>query len=191
MKNEAKTNLDEIISHAIGGKVEAQETLFKHYYSTMMNICYRYADGQAEAKDMLQDGFIRILQNLKTFNFEGSFEGWMKRIMVNSSIDYIRKSRRHVSVSIDDVQDAQLHSSNTNDAIEMMSAKELMELLNSLPTMSKTVFNLFIFDGFSHAEIAQKLNIKEGTSMWHVNNARTLMKSKIAKLYKMEEVSNG
>ena len=191
MKNEAKTNLDEIISHAIGGKVEAQETLFKHYYSTMMNICYRYADGQAEAKDMLQDGFIRILQNLKTFNFEGSFEGWMKRIMVNSSIDYIRKSRRHVSVSIDDVQDAQLHSSNTNDAIEMMSAKELMNLLNSLPTMSKTVFNLFIFDGFSHAEIAKKLNIKEGTSMWHVNNARTLMKSKIAKLYKMEEVSNG
>lgn len=191
MKNEAKTNLDEIISHAIGGKVEAQETLFKHYYSTMMNICYRYADGQAEAKDMLQDGFIRILQNLKTFNFEGSFEGWMKRIMVNSSIDYIRKSRRHVSVSIDDVQDVQLHSSNTNDAVEMMSAKELMNLLNSLPTMSKTVFNLFIFDGFSHAEIAQKLNIKEGTSMWHVNNARTLMKSKIAKLYKMEEVSNG
>lgn len=191
MKNEAKLNLDEIISQAIRGKVEAQETLFKYYYSTMMNICFRYADGQAEAKDMLQDGFIRILQSLKTFNFEGSFEGWMKKIMVHSSIDYIRKNRKHITVSIDDVQDVQLHSSNTNDAVEMMSAKELMNLLNSLPTMSKTVFNLFIFDGFSHAEIAKKLNIKEGTSMWHVNNARTLMKSKIAKLYKMEEVSNG
>ncbi len=191
MKNETNDFFENVISPSLKGDVKAQEALFKHYYSTMMNICFRYADDQNEAKDMLQDGFIRILQNLKSFNHEGSFEGWMKKIMVNSSIDYIRKYRKHVTISIDEVNDSSNQSVSYNEALDNLSSKELMNLLNSLPTMSKTVFNLFVFDGYSHAEIAQKLNIKEGTSMWHVNNARTMLKAKIAKIYKMEEVTNG
>lgn len=191
MKNETNDFFEKTISLAIKGEAKAQEALFKHYYSTMMNICFRYAEDQNEAKDMLQEGFIRILQNLKSFNNEGSFEGWIKKIMVNSSIDYIRKYRKHVTISIDDVHDSYNQSVSYNDALNNLSTKELMSLLNTLPTMSKTVFNLFVFDGFSHAEIAKKLNMKEGTSMWHVNNARTILKAKIAKIYKMEEVTNG
>ena len=191
MKNDKNNELNSLIRDAIKGNMKAQEELFKNFYSTMMNICSRYSDQQNEAKDLLQEGYIKIFQNLHQFNFEGSFEGWMKRIMVNTAIDYIRKNKKHQSISIDDVSDSSINQYNFNDAISNLTSAELMSMLNDLPPMSRTVFNMFVFDGFSHAEIAKALNIKEGTSTWHVNNARTILKTRIVNLYRLEEAANG
>ncbi len=191
MKNEKNNELNSIIQKAVKGDEKAQETLFKNFYSIMMNICYRYSDHQNEATDLLQEGYIKIFQNIHQYNFDGSFEGWMKRIMVNSAIDYLRKNKKHQGISIDDVNDISLNKFNYNDAIGNLTSGELMSLLNKLPPMSRTVFNMFVFDGYTHAEIAKTLNIKEGTSTWHVNNARTILKLKIINLYHLEEVANG
>ncbi len=129
---------------------------------------------------MVNEGFMKIFSALGTYQASGSFEAWMKTIMVNAALDYLRKYRHSTeTVNYDDVTDDVLQHHDENEALSKLSTDELMQLIQQLPQMSRTVFNLYVFEDMPHAEIAKLLNIKEGTSHWHLNFARTKLKEAI------------
>ena len=160
----------ELINRCVSGEIRAQKLLFDTYSRRMMGICLRYAADLSEAEDMMQEGWIKVFKNLSMFRFEGSFEGWIKRIMVNTSLDYLRKNKK-LGPHIDEDEAHEVQSQEP-EASDTMSAKELMKIIQRLPTGYRTVFNLFAIEGFSHKEIAAMLNITENTSKSQYSRAR-------------------
>lgn len=183
--------IEEMISRCSKNDNEAQMWVFKTYYSKLMTICLRYTDDEDDAKDILNEGYLKIFQNLSKFNHDGSFEGWLKRIMSNTAIDFIRKNHKYRNTqpihSLPDLPDTDGYA----DAISVISEKELLLLIRKLPPMSRSVFNLSVFENYSHKEIAEMLGMKEGTSMWHLNNARNILKKQIALMALETEVVYG
>ena len=165
------------------GNRRAQQCLFKHFYSSMYQVCMRYAGSTDEADDMLSEGFLKVFSNLYKYENTGSFTSWMKRVMVNASLDYRRKYDPPVQTTdLSELQDSDVIGFDENSAVGKLSSEEVIALIQKLPPTTRMVFNLFVFEGCSHAEIAQNLNITEGTSAWHVNSARTRLKNEILKL---------
>ena len=143
----------------------------------MMGVCLRYASDQAGAEDMMQDGWIKVFKNLHSFGFKGSFEGWLKRIMVNTSLDYLRRNKNYLNqIEIDVVRDTTSSGSNTSDSL---STKELLLIIQQLPNGYRTVFNLFAIEGFTHKEIAAMLEISESTSKSQYSRARAQLQKMI------------
>lgn len=189
MDNDSKSRqndeLRQLIEDCVQKKRKAQHRFFKSFYGSMFAVCMRYAENREEAEDMVLEGFVKIFDHLEKYQHTGSFEGWMKTIMINTAIDYQRKYKKmNELVSCEEVSEAVFSNAESN-VISKMSSDELLKLVQELPPMSKNVFNLFVFDGFSHTEIADMLQIKEGTSFWHLNNARNILKEKIRKLYQI------
>jgi len=159
-----------------------QEHLYKVYYSMFLKVCARYAKDMQDAEQLLNDGFLKVFLNIHGYKSKGSFEGWMRRIMVNTCLDHLRSNY---------LKDAMIMHVNTlpavdkasvnNSGLENMEFKELLVLIQSLPVMTRTVFNLFVFEGFNHKEIATQLEISEKTSHWHVHQAREMLQKKIKK----------
>lgn len=151
------------------GDNKAFKKIYDKHSGTMYSICLRYMNSPDEAKDVLQDGFIKVFKNMSRFTFSGSFEGWMKRIFVNTSIEHIRKRKAHLDVSELNTNELKL-----TDKIETgsMDAEKMMELVQKLPTGYRTVFNMFIVDGYSHKEISAHLGINENTSKSQLFKAR-------------------
>ena len=146
----------------------------------MFHVCYRYASNDEEAQDMLNEGFMKIFANLDKYKNTGSFEAWMKRVMANAALDYQRKHKTNIqTVDYDSVEATTIVHFEENNAISKISSDELMELIQKLPLMSRSVFNLYVFEDYTHAEIADLLQIKEGTSHWHLNFARNKLKQLI------------
>lgn len=165
------------------GDRRAQQQLFKHFYSPMFRVCMRYAGSTDEAEDMLNEGFLKVFSNLDKYENTGSFESWMKRVMVNAALDHRRKYDSKVATTdLAEVADTVEVGYDVNAAIGRLSSEAIIALIQQLPPTTRTVFNLFVFDGCSHAEIAQRLGMSEGTSAWHVNAARTRLKNEIAKM---------
>lgn len=163
------------------GSRRAQHKLFKTYYSPLFSICMRYASNPDEAEDMLSEGFMKIFSNLDHYEESGSFEAWMRRVMTNAAIDFQRKYKTLIeTVEYDSVTETDIQRYDLNPALERLSGDELMELIQELPPVSRLVFNLYIFENYTHAEIAEELNIKEGTSHWHLNFARNTLKKRIS-----------
>jgi RNA polymerase sigma-70 factor (ECF subfamily) len=166
------------------GNARAQRKLFKHFYGTVMRVCMRYAGSTDEAADMLNEGFLKVFSNLDKYENTGSFEAWLKRVVCNAAVDYRRRYVKQVDfVNIDEMPDMQVADDAVNDAIAKISSQELVGLIQQLSPVTRTVFNLFVFEGFSHRDIAAELNISENTSAWHVNSARTKLKEAISKMY--------
>jgi len=164
------------------GNHRAQRKLFKHFYSPMYQLCMRYASSTDEADDMLSEGFLKVFSNLEKYENTGSFTSWMKRVIVNAALDYRRKYDPPVQTTdISEVQETAAIGYDENKAIGKLSSEEVIGLIQLLPATTRTVFNLFVFEGYSHAEIGQQLNITESTSAWHVNNARTRLRNEIVK----------
>ncbi len=158
-----------------------QKILYEKYYPLFLKICLRYISNSQDAENLLHDSYIKIFTNIIDYEAKGSFEGWMKKIVVNSCLDFLRSKefKNTQQTSLPD-EISQIHyTSKDQSAIDKLSMKELLQIIQQLPTMSQTVFNLFVFDGYSHKEIAGMLDISEGTSQWHVNNARKLLQQKI------------
>ena len=142
-----------------------------------MSVCMRYAGSTDEAADMLNEGFLKVFSNLDKYENSGSFEAWLKRVVCNAALDYRRRYDKNVEfVDIDEIQEVHLSDYNVNDAISKISSNEIVRLIQQLPPVTRMVFNMFLFEGYSHREIAQQLNITENTSAWHVNNARNRLK---------------
>lgn len=173
-------DFSQLITDCIANKRSAQQRLFKLFYERMFHICYRYARNYEEAQDMLNEGYIKIFQNLEKYTPSGSFENWLKRIMVNAALDYQHRYCNHtIEMSVEDLQETDWNGIEHNNAIAKLSADELINMIQQLPPTSKAVFNLYVFEGYSHSEIAEMLNIKEGTSHWHLNFARNKLKQMI------------
>ncbi len=144
----------------------------------MYAVCLRYAQDQDEAKDILQESFIKVFNNLNKFENKGSFEGWVKRIFINTSIEFYRKSQRQNIVdSIDNVPDISVESST----VSLLKAADLMKLVNRLPKGYRTVFNLFVIEGYHHEEISAMLNISENTSKSQLHKARLYLQELVLK----------
>jgi RNA polymerase sigma factor (sigma-70 family) len=175
---------EEIIKSCISGETRAQKLLFDRYSRRMMGICLRYAQGREEAEDMLQDGWIKVFRNLNSFRFEGSAEGWIKRIMVNTCLDNLRKTKKMFNqVEIEAVQEILPVETGTSSA-DILSEKDLLKMIHQLSPGYRTVFNLFAIEGYSHKEIADMLSITESTSKSQYSRARV----QLQKMFQEENV---
>jgi RNA polymerase sigma factor (sigma-70 family) len=169
--------LDDIVKKCVKGDRKAQHELYKIFYSKMMGVCYKYSNNAEDAKDLLQDGFVKVYSNLKKYNFEGSLEGWIRRIMVNTAIDHFRKNKNIYMVDDEDNYILENSKSESADSIySQFGEKDIMDAIQSLSPAYKTVFNLNVIEGFQHKEIAEKLNISEGTSKSNLAKAKQNLK---------------
>lgn len=136
-----------------------------------------------DAEQLLNDGFLKIFTQIDNFKNVGSFEGWMRRIMVNTCLDFLRSSafKEEMIMHVNAIPAEQTNIAVSNEAIQGMDFKELVNVIQSLPAMTRTVFNLFVFEGFNHREISSQLDISEGTSHWHVHQARNILQKKIVR----------
>ena len=177
---EQKYFIDDLVKRCKAGERKAQELLYKHFASKMLGVCFRYATDRMEAEDMLQNGFIKVFQKIGDFRSEGSFEGWIRRIMVHSSIEYYRK--HHKMMQLVDLENAANETSVSPLATAKLEAKDLMVLIQQLSPGYRIVFNLFAIEGYSHKEIASITGISEGASKSQLSRARTLLKQQIIKI---------
>jgi len=173
---ENKEQLKRIIDGCIKNNRRSQEELFKLYYGKMLSVCMRYATDRDSAEEVLQEGFIKIFDKLEAFNYKGSFEGWMRRIMSNTAIDSIRKSKKNPTLTDND-EDFKLGAEDPmviNEEFEAigMKAEMAMEAINQLSPAYKAVFNLYVLEEYTHKEIAEILGISEGTSKSNLSKAK-------------------
>jgi len=174
----------EIIKGCVEGKTEAQGVLFKKYSKMLFGVCIRYTKDSSAAEDVLHEGFIKIFLNIASYKGKGSFEGWMRRIMVNTALERYRKKFQMYPVS----EVAELESKlNTNLIVSELSSQELLGLISELPPAYKMVFNLYAIDGYAHKEIAEILNISIGTSKSNLSRARKILQNKVRLHFIMPE----
>jgi RNA polymerase sigma-70 factor (ECF subfamily) len=182
--------LKKVIKGCVDGKRAAQKKLFDHFYGKMLGVCLRYTKDRDSAQEVCQEAFIKVFDKLGEFDFKGSFEGWLRRIMVNASIDAIRKKQR-MAISTD--EDFLLETSSLYEVDEKfdkeltkLKAKYALEAVQALSPAYQTVFNLYVIENYSHKEIAEILNISEGASKSNLakakQNLRKILKDKFIKL---------
>lgn len=159
----------------------ARRKLYEHYAPTMMGVCVRYTNDKENAKDVLQEGFIKVFTKINTFSEKGSFEGWMRRVFVTTALEFLRKNCFNIYVT-DSLDYETNRESPDVSVIEKLSAEEILKCISELPPGYQLVFNLFAIEGYSHAEIAEMLNIKEASSRSQFLHARKLLQTKIEKL---------
>ncbi len=171
--------LKRIIEETQKGSNQAFEKIFQMYGSTVYAVCLRYTQDQADAKDLLQEVFIKVFQRIKDYRFEGSFEGWLKKIATHSALDQLRKNEKRLfQQKIEDIA-GNKHPISSDDILGQVSVNELLELVKQLPTACRFVFNMYVIDGYKHQEIAEILGISEGTSKSNLHDARKILQNKI------------
>jgi RNA polymerase sigma factor (sigma-70 family) len=178
---EPKPDIEHLVKGCKAGQRNAHEMLYKHFAAKMLGVCMRYATNKMEAEDMLQDGFLKVFQKINDYRNEGSFEGWIRRIMVNSAIEYYR--RNHKMMHVVDIDDA-AHPSVNAAAASSLEAQDLLALINSLAPGYRMVFNLYAIDGYSHKEIAEIVGISEGASKSQLSRARAILKEQVLRIEK-------
>jgi RNA polymerase sigma factor (sigma-70 family) len=171
---------EELISRCKTGDGKAQELLYKQFAGKMLAVCMRYATDRMEAEDMLQNGFVKMFQKLADYRGEGSFEGWVRRIMVHSSIEYYRK--HHKMMQVVDIEESGYEQSVNPVAAENLDAKDLMAMIQQLSPGYRMVFNLYALEGYSHKEIAEIAGITEGASKSQLSRARGILKEQVEKM---------
>jgi RNA polymerase sigma-70 factor (ECF subfamily) len=173
---------ESLIARCLREEPKAQYEMYRALYGMMMAICRRYERNPQDAVARMNQGFLKILTNLDKRRPDVPFELWTRRIMINTVIDEFRKERQRKAT---ETLDGPLNEGaliEVNDYLRHMEADAFAALLQRVPDMSRKVFNLFAIDGFGHQEIAQMLGISEGTSKWHVANARQTLQKAIAQL---------
>ena len=146
----------------------------------MFGVCLRYAKDRTEAEDNLQEGFVKVFTYISKFRHEGSFEGWVRRIMVNVSLENYRK--QHLMYPVEDVGIYESYN-YSNEILDRISAQELIELIQELTPRYRMVFNLYVLEGMNHQEISKEMNISVGTSKSNLARARKILKRKVKVLY--------
>lgn len=162
-----------LVNECLKGRASAQKQLYGLFAESMLGVCYRYTKSMSDAEDVLQEGFIKVFRNLHQFKFEGELGGWIRRIMVNTAINYLKKNSRYQAEL--SFTDPGLHPVTDENPELYLNAKELAELIRQLPTGYQTIFNMHAIEGFSHVEIGKILGINEGTSRSQYSRARNLL----------------
>lgn len=171
-------DLQHIIACCMRNERGAQEKLYKMFFAKMINIAIRYTNDRSQAEDIVNMGFLKCFQKIEYFSNRGSFEGWLRKIMVRTALDTLRANDRYNDTILFVEKDEFIEK----DHADRMYYDQLIELVNTLPKTTKLVFNLSVMDGYQHKEIAQMLGISEGTSKWHLSEGRKVLKEKIEKL---------
>ena len=153
---------------------KAQEELYRLYSPKLFGVCLKYSDNYQQAEDNLQDGFVTIFEKIGQFQDKGSFEGWMKRILINTSLQQHRQQKVYGITNEEDLQEDEIEIETENISVDF-----LLQCVQELPDRYRQVFNLYVLDGYSHKEISVLLSITEGTSKSNLARARTSLKEKI------------
>ena len=142
----------------------------------MMRMCLRYAAGREEAMTIVNDGFLRVFKKIHLYSFKGSFEGWIRRLVWHSLADYYRQQSKYIHFLVFEERDASMEAT----PLQKLYTSDILRLVDQLPPASQEVFRLYAIEGFTHAEIANQLGISDGTSKWHLSNARQKLKEMMA-----------
>jgi RNA polymerase sigma factor (sigma-70 family) len=167
-----------LIKACLQRDTRAEYALYNECFQTLMSICYRYTRNEDDAADMVNKGFLKILTNLSKYDASKPFNKWAVSVMINTIIDEFRSNKTYKTM----MQHTDIYPVETashlviNEAEQKFNAADIMKCINKLPDASKMVLNLYVFDGLSHKEIGTELSISEGTSRWHLSNARSLLK---------------
>lgn len=178
---------DGIIDGCLAGERRSQQQVYELFYGKMMAVCLRYTKNHDQAKDILQDGFIKVFRSMEHFNREGSFEGWIRRIMVNTAIDHFRRARHSYLLlgedrSMEEFEDLpdEEEDAGQNDLPDLKPA-DVINAMQKLTPAYRTVFNLYVFEGMTHKEIADTLSINIGTSKSNLAKAKSNLKRLLSK----------
>lgn len=177
---------NDLIAACIRKERWAQKVLYEEQYPKMMGICLRYAGNQDEALDILHEGFIKVFKNLHRYEPGTALSSWIRRIMVNTAIDYYRKVVRRRTEDLDTAYDLSTHDA---DALSQLTEQEILEAIQDLSPAYRAVFNLYILEGYSHKEIAELLNITESTSRSNLVKARIKLQETLLRKNQSEKGS--
>ena len=183
----------DIIKRCRQGDRAAQEAIYNLLAGKMFAVCLRYCGNYEEAKDLLHDGFMTIFTKIEQFKNIGSFEGWVRRIFVNHATDWHRNSAKLQTVDYCDdyyIEPEIEEDQENENGIYQLSEGDLLAMIDELPNQYKIVFNLYVIDGLSHKEIAQKLGISEGTSRSNLLRARSFMQKRLTNKVEFDLISN-
>jgi RNA polymerase sigma factor (sigma-70 family) len=173
-----------VIQKAKKGDPKAVEMLYKHFYGFAMGVSLRYSYNKEEACEIVNDSFMKVFDKLNSYDSKNSFKGWFRRIIVNTAIDYYRKNTKYKAVL--DIEYANLSELNAS-VIDDLSKEDILNLLQSLPSMLRIVFNMYEIEGYSHNEIAEKLTIPSSTSRTYLARAKEKLREKITLLNKQSD----
>ena len=170
-------NINELISGCKAGDRKAQEKLYRNYYKAMMSLCLRYTKNEEDALEVLNTGFLKIFRNINRYDaVKGSLFTWMRTITVNSCLDFIKS--KQVQSQTGELN-KEIEVEIQPEVISKMKADELLQIIRQLPPATQAVFNLYVTEGFNHKEISKLMNISEGTSKWHLSEARKILRKKL------------
>lgn len=169
-----RTETEQLVEACLKGERASQMKVYQQYYNQIFAVCFRYANDRDQAKSLVNASFLKAFQSMGSFIYSGSLGGWINRIAINTCIDEIRKRNKMLkhTVSMDVVPDLAV----SDTILDAMAAEDILAAIQQVTPVSRTVFCLYVIDGFKHAEIANMLNIQEGTSRWHLNNAKRELK---------------
>jgi RNA polymerase sigma factor (sigma-70 family) len=182
-------NLDLIVKGCIAWDRASQNALYKMFSAKMFAVCYEYSASREEAEDTFHEGFLKVFEHINSYSKIGSLEGWIRKIMVNTAIEKYRKNSRLFAVVNIDEHIESIHNYYEEDILSQIEANELMELIHQLPPAYKMVFNLYVFEGLKHKEIATQLDINIGTSKSNLFEAKSILKKKILQLNENSSIS--
>lgn len=170
-------DIDHLLDGCLAGDRRSQKQFYQQFYGFAMSIAMRYSRDEMDAADIMSHAFVKIFRNIKSYeSSKGSLHAWIKRILVNEGLDHIKsRNRFSENVEIETVAEPEIR----NEVLEQMGADEIMKLVQKLPPATHAVFVLYAVEGYTHREIAEKLSISEGTSKWHLSEARKTLQKQI------------
>lgn len=180
-----KTQEAKILKGCRAGKAKYQQMLYELYYGKMFSVCLRYSRSREEAKDVLHEGYMKVFSGIGNYKGDGSLEGWVRRIMVNTAINHYHKNKKlKDTFSIEDEYDevAEHDHLTEEDVIQQMAYEDLLNVIRTLPPAYQTVFSLYAIEGYNHREIAEMLHISEGTSKSNLAKARKKLQKQVQEL---------
>lgn len=177
------TDIFPLVEGCKNGNRVSQEKVYKMFYPKMMSMVKRYTNVHQYhlAEEILNNGFLKVFQKINSYKFEGSFEGWVRKVIYHSIFDYVRQNMKYTEKVVFVEKDEVI----SQDLAANMNYKELIKLVQELPDTTRAVFNMFVMDGYSHKEIGETIGISEGTSKWHLFEARKILKVKVENLHKI------
>jgi RNA polymerase sigma factor (sigma-70 family) len=173
------TDIKKIIKGCLAGDRRDQEILYRRHSAKLYGVCLQYSGNDEEARDILQEGFIKIFENLHNYKHEGSFEGWIRRIVVNTALEKFRS--RHNLFRVDDIDTIQEPEAEPDtEDYSGLQAVDLLYIIRELPPKYRMVFNLYAIEGYSHKEIGEMMKISEGTSKSNLSRARNILQRRVS-----------
>ena len=184
-----KLTQEELIQGCIRNDRKSQQVFYEHYFDILFSVCRKYTRDDTEILSVINDAFLKIFKNISLYKNTGSFEGWLKKITYHTLVDHFRYKDQKLGFL--EFADILPEISSRENALDTLIVGEIFDMLNTLPENSAKALQLFALEGYSHADIAKELNISEGTSRWHVAQARNLLKEKLKSYYKGESKLHG